>query len=126
MVVFIQLCNESHATYSGWTITNRGVPQGSVLGLSLFIFYLHDLSILPLNSQLVNYADDNHICYENDDLDMLQMHLQIDSEKAVKWFNNNQTTVNSDKFQSIVLSRQNFDTFDISVDGHTISQENTL
>ena len=46
--------------------------------------------------------------------------------KTVKWFNNNQTTVNSDKFQSIVLSRQNVDTFDVSVDGHTISRDNTL
>ena len=57
---------------------------------------------------------------------MLQKHLQVDSEKRVKWFNNNQTTVNPDKFQSIVLSRQNVDTFDVSVDGHTISRDNTL
>ena len=57
---------------------------------------------------------------------MLQKHLQVDSEKAVKWCNNNQTTVHSDKFQSSVLSRQNVATFDISVDGHTVSQDNTL
>ena len=88
--------------------------------------FLNDLFLLPLNSQLVNNADDNRICYENDDLDMLQKHLQVDSEKRVKLFNNNQTTVNPDKFQSIVLSRQNVDTFDVSVDGHTISRDNTL
>ena len=126
MSIFIQLCNESHATYSGWTITNMGVTQGQVLGPLLFNYFLNDLFLLPLNSQLVNCADDNRICYEIDDLDMLQKHLQVDSEKAVTWFNNNQTTVNSDKFQSIVLSRQNADTFDISADGHTISRDNTL
>ena len=29
---------------------------------------------------------------------MLQKHLQDDSDKAVKWFDNNQTTANPDKF----------------------------
>ena len=51
---------------------------------------------------------------------------KLTPKKQVKWFNNNQTTVNSDKFQSIVLSRQNVDTFDVSVDGHTMSRHNTL
>ena len=80
----------------------------------------------PLNSQLVNYADDNHICHESQNLEMLQKHLQDDSNKAVKWFDDNQTTTNPDKFQSIVLSRRNVETIDISVDDHTISRDNTL
>ena len=101
---------------SDWTIVNRGVPQGSVL----------DLFFLPLNSRLVNYADDNHICLENENLNVLQKQLQDDSNIAVRWFNNNQTTPNPDKFQSIILSRDRVDQFDISLDGHVISRGNSF
>ena len=57
---------------------------------------------------------------------MLQKHLQDDSNIAVKWFNDNQTTANPDKFQSIILSRHRVDEFDISLDGHVITRGNTL
>ena len=83
-----------------------GLLQTGVYHKVRSYIFLNDLFFLPLNSQLVNYADDNHICHENENLEMLQKHLQDDSNKAVKWFDNNQTTANPDKFQSIVLSRR--------------------
>ena len=52
--------------------------------------------------------------------------LQDDSNIAVGWFNNNQTTANPDKFQSIILSRDRVDQFDISLDGQVISRGNSL
>ena len=113
-------------TCSDWTVINRGVPQGSVLGPLLFTIFLNDLFFLPLNNYLVNYADDNHICLENENLEVPQKHLQDDSNIAVKWFNNNQTTANPDKFQSIISSRHRIDEFDISLDGRVITRGNTL
>ena len=57
---------------------------------------------------------------------MLQKHLHDDSNIAVKWFDNNQTTANPDAFQIIISSQHRVDKFDISLNGHVITHGNTL
>ena len=113
-------------TSSDWATINRGIPQGSVLGPLLFSIFLNDLFYLPLNSALVNYADDNHLCNSNKNLDVLQKELESDCARAVQWFAENQTTANSGKFQSFLLSRHNIETFNINIGDHIISRNNNL
>ena len=70
-------------THTNWTKINRGVPQGSVLGPLLFKYFLNDLLYLPLACALVNYADDNHMCNENENLEMLKHHIESDAMTAI-------------------------------------------
>ena len=81
------------------------------MGPLLFNIFLNDLFYLLLNSALVNYADDNNLCNSNKNLDVRQKELERDCARAVQWFAENQTTANSSKFQSILLSRHNIETF---------------
>ena len=74
---------------------------------------------------MVNYADDNHMCNENENLEMLKDHIESDAMTAINWFSKNQTTANADKFQSILLSRGSTGDFMVNVGGHSIHPNNS-
>ena len=46
-------------SYSTWMEIVFGVPQGSILGLLLFSFFLADLFFIINSTDIANYADDN-------------------------------------------------------------------
>ena len=92
---------------SEWTTIDRGVPQGSVLGPLLFNIFINDLFIVPMCSNIVNYADDNHICYKNTSTEVLCEVLRLDTNNAISWFEQNYMDANPNKFQGIILEREN-------------------
>ena len=75
---------------------------------------------------MVNYADDNHICHENENLELLKDHIENDALTAKNRFNRIQTTANADTFQSISLSRGSTGDFIVNVGGHDLHRDNTL
>ena len=76
-----------HGSYSDWTNVLSGVPQGSVLGPTLFIIYVNDLPGNILSS-LGLFADDTKIycpIFLPADIDMLQQDLNSLVEWCGTW-----------------------------------------
>ena len=84
-----------------------GLPQGFILGPILFNIFINDLLLWISNSELLNFADDNTICAAENTIDELISTLEKESQAVVDWFASNEMIVNLDKFQAIVVKRNN-------------------
>ena len=69
---------------SNWARVNSGVPQGSILGPSLFLMYINDLPACLENSECLLFADDVKIFKRISDLNDCH-DLQKDLISLSKW-----------------------------------------
>ena len=83
-------------SFSSWSALLKEVPQGSVFGPILFNIYLNDMFYF-LNCIICNFADGTipYVCNEN--LDFVQEQLELQSNIAIKWFEDNHMKMNASK-----------------------------
>ena len=106
------LANRRQATvYQGFQSKFRhvstGIPQGSVLGPTIFLLYMNDLAAATKYCNLNLYADDTSIDFSSDDLNTLVSNLQVDVNNILHWFHDNKLSINVDKtFAMLIGSRK--------------------
>ena len=91
---------------SDWAKILNGIPQGSIIGPLLFNIVINDLmySLAQLDScTLYNYADDNSISCQTDNINEVKTNIEHATDMCINWFYQNQLKANSSKLQSVVL-----------------------
>ena len=67
----------------------HGVPQGSVLGLLLFLLYINDLQKAMQHSSVHHFADDTNLLYTNNFLKKINKYINHDIKHLCQWLRSN-------------------------------------
>ena len=84
-----------------------GVPQGSVLGPTLFNIFCYDIPV-PQKSQLAMYADDTVILTQHKNLENSITDLQISLDQISDWFTRWKLALNPTKSEAKIFSLKRY------------------
>lgn len=84
-----------------------GVPQGSVLGPTLFLLYINTLCLKSLrNCNIITYADDTALIVHGRDWKEAQFCTELALREIMTWLDDNLLTLNVDKTKYITFSHR--------------------
>ena len=82
---------------------DKEVPQGSVLGLLLFLIYINDLNKAIKFSTAHHFADDTNLILSDKTLRKINKHINHDLKLLNTWLRTNRISLNANKTETILL-----------------------
>lgn len=83
---------------------NYGVPQGTVLGPSLFVLYINDIVSVVEKCKIQLFADDTLLYCVGSDVKSVVDTLNSELKYIENWLNNNSLKVNTDKSNVMLIT----------------------
>ncbi|CAH0725078.1 unnamed protein product, partial [Brenthis ino] len=94
-----------NGSYSSDNGINYGVPQGSVLGPTLFLIYINNLCNLRLiNCKIFTFADDTALVFLGENWEIAKMHAENGLNIIFNWLNDNLLTLNTVKTKYLLFT----------------------
>ena len=81
-----------------------GIPQGSILGVILFIIFINDMCHLDISSNLTLFADDTTMIYSHKSISICLKTLASDLAVIENWLKNNRLILNLKKTNAMLFS----------------------
>ena len=113
-----------HNKLSSLVDITTGVPQGSVLGLFLFLLFINDISNFTTDGCVTNlFADDAMIYASGDSVSEVIRKLQSCLSNISSWYRENRLKINSDKSKVMLVGSEaqlkswNVDDFILNYEG---------
>jgi len=101
-----------------------GVPQGSILGPLLFLLYINDIQNIPIESEILSFADDTTLFITGKNIQNLQNKANMESKHLYEWLCANKLSLNVSKTKYILFgaTKNQSLNFNIKINNQNIEQ----
>lgn len=110
---------------SDYRVNNRGIPQGSILGPLLFLFYINDLP-KNTNKQMVLFADDSTAIIKCEGKQQYERDINNTINNIMEWMNGNGLSINLTKTNIIQFHSYKKLPLDLKVSFNNINIEQVI
>ena len=122
-------CTQVDGNQSSFSQVTCGVPQGSILGPTLFLCYVNDMSSC-LNCRLSLYADDSALIYSGNNATEIANFLSNELSSCKLWLIDNRLSLHVGKTESILFGTKRkikvAGEFSVRCDGEAVQRVTSL
>lgn len=110
-------------------LLKHGVPQGSILGLLLFLIFINDLNRAVKHSVVHHFADDTNLIFSHKSPKIINKKINHDLRLIIQWLRANKISLNASKTEIVIFRTKSTNlnrNYNFRVNGQKINPVNQV